>query len=379
MSCKGFTTDGTGYLFANVGNAQGTAAAETYVTTKLQTVASAPETYVKASKELDGQENYTSVIIKVSGVSEQNPVTLTFGAFTTDGSESSWTCVDNFTLDYCGPIVNDLLLDEDEESIDYINAQVVADKAQTLYLHRTFKAGKWNSLVLPVSMTAEQVATAFGAETKLSALSSTENEGKQIIFEPATAIEAGKLYIIKPSNAINQNSKTVKITVNGTETEYTVNSYYQCAQIKLTTALESASVEGDLVNSDEDNGIRHKGTYVKKGSSASPAIEKDTYILSDGKWYYNTVAVNTVKGFRGWIATGQSKTDATKTKFVINGVEEDAETTGIEGITAEQPAVLTQPLSGIYTLAGQKVRDGLSTDGLTKGIYIVGGKKMVVK
>lgn len=372
ISCKGFTLDGTGYLFANVGTSAGTAEAETYVTTPLTTITEMPSTYVKASKQLD-ELGYTSLIIKVQNASDNSPVTLTFGALTKNGSSTSWTCVDNFTLDYCGPIVKDLVLDETQTSIDYINNQVDASNAQTLYLFRTFSLDKWNSLVLPVDMTAEQITTAFGSGTKLSKLEKTDKNGNLIIFEPATTIEAGKLYIIKPQKNITVQEKSFTVEDN----EIKIQAYYQCEQIKLLSKLESSEVSGDLVGSTLDNGLKHVGSYVKVDKSdveGEYAIPAQTYILSGGKWYYNEVGVNTVKGFRGWLATNQDSKGGKQ--FSINGVID--ETTAIEGISAE-PVVVNRNIDGVYTLGGQKVRDGQSLQGLAKGLYIVGGKKQVVK
>lgn len=377
VSCKGFTIDGTGYLFANVGTTAGTAEAETYVTAPLSTITSIPSTYVKASHKLDSL-GYTSLIIKVEGASDTNPVTLTFGALTKDGSSTSWTCVDNFTLDFCGPIVKDLVLDETQTSIDYINAQVDASNAQTLYLFRTFTVGKWNSLVLPVAMTAAQIETAFGEGTMLSELKETQNGGKQIIFEPATEIKVGKLYIIKPQKNITVQEKTFKVN----DTDIKIQAYYQCEQIQLNSQLSASEVSGDVVDSDEDSDIKHVGTYVKKGKDVEEntyGIPANTYMLSGGAWYYNTVNINNVKGFRGWIATNQKQTNGAKT-FVINGVEEvvDGGTTAIDGIATDQP-VNQRMVTGVYSLNGQKLNDASNTDGLAKGVYIVGGKKVVVK
>lgn len=377
VSCKGFTIDGTGYLFANVGTTAGTAEAETYVTAPLSTITSIPSTYVKASHKLDSL-GYTSLIIKVKDASDSNPVTLTFGALTKDGSSTSWTCVDNFTLDFCGPIVKDLVLDETQTSIEYINAQVDASNAQTLYLFRTFTVGKWNSLVLPVAMTAAQIETAFGEGTMLSELKGTQNGGKQIIFEPATEIKVGKLYIIKPQKNITVQEKTFKVN----DTDIKIQAYYQCEQIQLNSQLSASEVSGDVVDSDEDSDIKHVGTYVKKGKDVEEntyGIPANTYMLSGGAWYYNTVNINNVKGFRGWIATNQKQTNGAKT-FVINGVEEavDGGTTAIDGIATDQP-VNQRMVTGVYSLNGQKLNDASNTDGLAKGVYIVGGKKVVVK
>ena len=128
------------------------------------------------------------------------------------------------------------------------------------------------------------------------------------------------------------------------------------------------------------------GTYVKKGkdvTEGTTAIPANSYILgtpknaTDSKWYYTTVAVNNVKGLRGWLETGKSAPN-TDVKFFINGVEE-GEVTAIEGIESSME-VSKRINSNIYNLNGQLVRsNSVSAEGLDKGIYIIGGKKVVVK
>ena len=86
--------------------------------------------------------------------------------------------------------------------------------------------------------------------------------------------------------------------------------------------------------------------------------------------------MNDVKGLRGWLETG--KDAPAGVKFVINGVEE-GEVTAIEGIESSME-VSKRINSNIYNLNGQLVRsNSVSAEGLDKGIYIIGGKKVVVK
>lgn len=377
VMCKGFSTDGSGYVFANIGTTAGSASEQTYATHKLATVATRPATYVAAYDTLQAL-GYSTMYVLVSDASESNQVTLTIGAFTlsTAGKSDSWTCVDNFSLEYSGTGTEELILDETQTSIDYINAQVKADKSLTMYLYRTLNTAKWNSMVLPVNMTAEQVKSTFGNTTKLSVLNSTGKDKQKIIFEPADSIIAGQLYIIKPYNEITTGTKSK--TINGKD--ITIPSYYMCAQINLTEALNSAKVMGNQV----DN-IQHVGTYVKvAGNEDNPAIGENTFVLgrpqgeNTTKWYYNTGKIYSVKGFRGWITTGNAQS-AKPQSIVINGVEEliSGAPTAIDGITADVPA--KAGVKGVYTLSGQKIADNATTYGLAKGLYIVNGKKVVVK
>ena len=393
VSAKGFSNDGKGYLFAYAGNKDQTNT-DKYQVQLFDVLSEVSkdtiDTYVKASKYLK-KTTSQAVTVYVGSTIE----TLTFGAYIKEGegTNTSWTCFDDVVLAYLGEGELNLIIDEENEVLGNINGQVNTTKNQTLRLTRNLKTDKWNSLVLPVKLTAQQVKTAFGAETKLSKLDRTEAKGKRIFFEKVDlskddndAILAGGLYIIKPQNAMpsTEDQKYREITVDGvTETINTrvddkgKSSYYTINQVSLTAEV-AEQVKTAVVGSEEDSGIKMVGTYLyKKATGTDHSIPANSYILSDGVWYYHTTGVHNVKGLRGWIQTGKSESTA-GVKFVINGVEE-GEVTAIEGIESSME-VSKRINSNIYNLNGQLVRsNSVSAEGLDKGIYIIGGKKVVVK
>lgn len=383
VSAKGFSNDGTGYLFAYAEktNQNNTDKYQVQPFNTVDIETAGIDTYVKASKYLNTTESQ-SVTVYVGAEDE----TLTFGAYIQNGKADSWTCFDDFTLAYLGKGELNLIIDETNEDIANINGQMIPDKNQTLRLTRSFKTDKWNSLVLPVKLTAQQVKTAFGADTKLSALDRTELKGKRIFFEKvdlsvndADAIEAGKLYIIKPQNAMPEKQDRKTRTLNGTSTTIeSSDSYYTINQVSLTKSDLPEGVQTEVKESDEDHGIKMVGTYVSKtGTDVQPSIPANSYILSNGTWYYHTAGVKNVKGLRGWIQTNANPSSS-GTKIFINGVEE-GEVTAIEGIENSME-VSKRINSNIYNLNGQLVRsNSVSAEGLDKGIYIIGGKKVVVK
>ena len=101
-----------------------------------------------------------------------------------------------------------LVLDEDETLDD--NRSLT--KA-TMVFHRTFTKGKWNSLILPVDMTADQVTAAFGKDTKLAKFDKYDENW--IYFSPVeesdaygNILKANIPYIIKPTrqpDSVNRN------------------------------------------------------------------------------------------------------------------------------------------------------------------------------
>lgn len=310
---------------------------------------------------------------------------------------SGVTYFDDVQLKYVGGVEEKLLILEDATDIAYLNAQRDYEKSHVACLVRSFKENKWNSFVMPVNLTAGQVKDAFGGSTLLSQLENTEVGGKRVNFSKvdltdneAIAIEAGKMYIIKPGIKMPEGQEEVKRTINGQEYS-TGTSYYMFSQVALNPKDENGEqieltgdVVGTSVGSDEDNGIQFMGTYVKKGEKTTdgsvienPAIPANSYILSNGLWYYSTTAVNQVKGLRGWLITNATPASAKDMIFVINGVEEGV-VTGIEGV---ENTVVNKVASGhVFNLNGQLVRaNANSLEGLEKGVYIVNGKKVVVK
>lgn len=421
VSCVGFTTTTKGiarlFAAAGTGNASGsTAQSEKFGIADLAKIdaTSKPATYVDASNLLatPGVSTYDASV-KVY-VSEKTPgvyETLSFGIQvgsaaddTQDADADAWTCFDNFKIEYLGtPPPNTLILDEKQENGGYINAQA-ADNDKTLqkstvYLHRTMNPNKWNSLVLPINLNVGQVKSIFGDQVHISEFKGAydKNHPQRIIFDPITAnrndpdaiaIEEGKLYLVKPTAdggmPTGQTEKT--FTYNGKT--ISVRDYYTIVGVTFKQKKDvedinySARVEG--TKGSEEYGkaqqVQFVGTYVNCIDNNN--IPANSYVLNGnnvggttGLWYYRTVPTKT-KGFRGWLQSVNGQ--ASKVfEYEIEGVVEqvNGNATAIDGIEAAQ-----QHSANIYNLNGQLVRQGAtSTEGLPSGLYIVGGKKLVVK
>ena len=401
VSCVGFTTSaGKAKLYASAGLAgsTGTTISNDYAEQTLKAISESerPATYVKASRLINSGNAYeASVLVYVgmntTGENAGKPKTLSFGILVDGADANAWTCFDNFQVEYLGKPNTDLVLDEEQTSVDYINNQLgeTTDDAQrTLYLHRIVNAGKWNSIVLPVDLTVGQVKSAFGDDTHISEFKGATNPNLpgRMYFEAvsvnrsdnnAVAIKAGKLYIIKPtaSEPEGQEEKTFEATGDKTYT-----SYFMIPQVAFPMKGEktfAASVEGAEGYETVGGGkVQFFGTYVAN-AEGEKLIPANSYVLRGNKddeaglWFYRTAKTST-KGFRGWLQTINAK--AGDISFSINGVVDDA--TGIDGLTIDG----TTSTTGVYNLNGQLVRKGTnSTEGLAKGIYVVGGRKVVVK
>lgn len=423
VSCVGFTTATKGiarlYAAAGMGNTTGSATAqsEKFATASLHRIdpANKPATYVAASKLLDTPNVNTfdaSVKVYVSPTNEaETPYeTLSFGIQvgsaadpTQDADADAWTCFDNFKIEYLGTPPNVLILDEDQTNGAYINAQAQDDdktlQKSIVYLHRTMNTDKWNSLVLPISLNVGQVKSIFGDQVHISEFKGAydENHPQRIIFDPITAnrndpdaiaIEEDKLYLVKPTadGSMPEGQPEKKFTYNGNT--ISVTDYYTIVGVTFKQKKDvqgvnySARVMGTTGSEEygKPNQVQFVGTYVKCFDTNQ--IPANSYVLKGnneggtaGLWYYRTVETNT-KGFRGWLETIGDR-PSKGIEYEINGVVDqvNGDATAIEGIEAEQ-----QHDANIYNLNGQLVRQGAtSTEGLPSGLYIVGGKKVVVK
>lgn len=427
VSCVGFTTTtkGIARLYAAAGKGNNTtgfgatASTEKFAIANLHRIdaATRPATYVAASKLLDTPNVNTfdaSVKVYVSPTNEAKTTfeTLSFGIQvgsaaddTQDADDNAWTCFDNFKIEYLGTPPNTLILDEDQTDGAYINAQAQDDnktlQKSVVYLHRTMNTDKWNSLVLPISLNVGQVKSIFGDQVHISEFKGAydENHPQRIIFDPITAnrndadaiaIEEGKLYLVKPTadGSMPEGQPEKKFTYNGNT--ISVTNYYTIVGVTFKQKKDvkdinySARVMGTTGNEDFDTKqqVQFVGTYVKCFDNNNN-IPVNSYVLNGnneggtaGLWYYRTVSTNT-KGFRGWLQQSVTGQASKVFEYEIEGVVEqvNGNATAIDGIEAAQ-----QHSANIYNLNGQLVRQGAtSTEGLPSGLYIVGGKKLVVK
>lgn len=239
----------------------------------------------------------------------------------------------------------------------------------------------------------------FGDQVHISEFKGAydKNHPQRIIFDPITAnrndadaiaIEEGKLYLVKPTADGGMPQKQTVKTFNKDGYNISVEDYYTIVGVTFKKKSEiadnaySGRVMGDTGNEDFDTKqqVQFVGTYVM--CFDNDLIPRNSYVLNGnnkggtaGLWYYRTVETKT-KGFRGWLQSVNGQ-NSKGFECEINGVVDqvNGDVTAIEGIEAEQ-----QHNANIYNLNGQLVRQGAtSTEGLPSGLYIVGGKKVVVK
>lgn len=250
-----------------------------------------------------------------------------------------------------------LVLDEDETLDD--NRSLT--KA-TMVFHRTFTTGKWNSLILPVDMTADQVTAAFGADAKIARFNRLED--KWIYFLPVEPDADGNMlkanipYIINPTKQPDYVNRNYNVGSNKEKhidgPVYTVTGIYYGGQPTEMKCEDTGS---------STTGMTHYGSYVYRQE-----VPAKSYMLSKGDMVH-TSKVHKVKSYRSWL---EETTPSEKT-LQLKVSDSDNSTTGIK-VIEEAP----QNANAVYNVNGMRMNSS-NTDNLPKGVYIINNKKVVIK
>lgn len=123
---------------------------------------------------------------------------------------------------------------------------------------------------------------------------------------------------------------------------------------------------------DVENGYQftNNGTIIKGRCDL-----KDCYFFDKGNMYHSKDRARGLRGFSCWFMMAPGSRNSLK--FTLDGVSQG--TTGIEDILADYEQPVSRFANGIYNLNGQLVKQGNSTAGLPSGMYIVNGKKCIVR
>ena len=365
-------------------------------------------------KALDGNE-----------ITNDNPVTLRIGFYVdpTDKSKvdaNELTAVDEFKLLYAGPRRNpELILDEESTDLLYLTKAKDEYKNSVLHLNRKLNDNMWNSLILPVDLTWGQMKRTFGDAVKVAKLTAlTENSVQFVTVEPDSdddvMVTAFEPYIVYPPYT---QVKSAPYTVehfytsegeNNSEwlgTDYKPSSddtnrltktlkadHYDITMVtldrkKLNEYLNTTNWESKTTFSANGGGMVCKGTMAKTYENGKILSNRDDlngdYFMYKGKLIQVPHNENGkqysygLKAFRCWFELDNSST-AKSISLLIDGVEDS--TTGIDDIHGSTDCTsYKRGIEGVFNINGQMVRRSCSLEGLPKGMYIVNGKKIIIR
>ena len=378
-------------------------------------------------------ENQVQICLDDKTISSDNPVTLRIGFYVdpTDKSEADaneLTAVDNFKLLYAGPRRNpELILDEESTDLRYLTEAADEYKNSVLHLNRKLNDNMWNSLILPVDLTWGQMKRTFGDAVKVAKLKAlTENSVQFVTVEPKNdddvMVTAFEPYIVFPPYTQVKSAKyTVEhfYTSKGEDNSEWLDTNYQPTDKednRLTKTLEANHYDITMVSLDRDKlneyvnttnwvsktqfdatGGNH-GTMVCKGTMAK-TYENGKIIsgrddLNGDYFMYKGNLIQVphgnkangekysygLKAFRCWFELNPASGDTMgkSISLLIDGVEDS--TTGIDDIHGSTDRTsYKRGIEGVFNMNGQMVRRSCSLEGLSKGMYVVNGKKIIIR
>ena len=386
-------------------------------------------------------ENQVQICLDDKTISTDNPVTLRIGFYvdSTDKSEADaneLTAVDEFKLLYAGPRRNpELILDEESTDLRYLTLATDEYKNSVLHLNRKLNDNMWNSLILPVDLTWGQMKRTFGDAVKVAKLEAlTENSVQFVTVEPDSdeqvMVKAFEPYIVfPPYTQVKSAAYTVEhfYTSEGEDNSSWLGTNYESSsddKNRLTKTVPADHYDITMVSLDREKLMQHvnttnwestttfdatggnHGTMVCKGTMAKTydKDENDKNKIINGRddlngdyFMYKGKLIQVphgnkdnggerysygLKAFRCWFElTGNTSAGGTTDKSVsllIDGVEDS--TTGIADIHGGTGCTSYKlGIDGVFNMNGQMVRRGSSLVGLPKGLYVVDGKKMIIR
>ena len=261
-------------------------------------------------------------------------------------------------------------------------------KKLTMYFKRSFVGGKWNSLMMPVTLTKEQFVQAFGEKAKLAKADEVREEannlviGFKLVDENNNLTSQDNYLIANTPYIIYMDADFVKSCMNQKYDTYDAGLID--GQIYVVDNAKVAGVSFEYDASVADGPVEHNFTNIpieitSKWNLSSLKIcgsyeshqnlAADNYIWNKGNLYHLNKDNHWMKGYRCWLTpTWSISTNAVLFTFGVGG----GETTGIHLPSVGNNSCSTK----VYNLNGQRIHDMM---GVQPGIYIVNGKKVVVK
>ena len=432
IECKGYSTTKKASLFAGVLKSDNTMVDKVKKTT-LNQVSDMPQTVQDelhvlennvdyAGKNFYGSRQYINTVYVTvpADAMTDGKATIRLGVMvgddqndkTVEGDE--WTVFDDFHMLYAAKeVTEDLILDEWRDNLSYLVNCPTPMENKTLHLNKTFTLNKWNSFILPVNLNKKQVVETFGGDARLAKLTGLTETGIEftsvnLLDDNSTAIEAYVPYIIFPVKGADQTETyTANYKQNGTTKRLNINipkNHYVIGKVSMPLITTGDVKENDWSNMNTkkwtttvtggNEDIKAYGTFARTfgkytenaDGTYSEVTDKSTiitgrddlvdcYFFDKGNMYHSATRPRGLRGFSCWFKTvGAQKS----LKFTLDGVTQSG-TTGIEDILADYEQPVSRFANGIYNLNGQLVKQGNSTAGLPSGMYIVNGKKCIVR
>ena len=339
--------DGNNKTFTNINSAVADKHKALTLGTSIQPVIALNEECNKAI--LEGDETYDNtgyMTISEGYVTYRFPVKAgkTYYLF----ASGTKLALSGFKFKHDAGSAENVTLDGDANNTGAING-MSEDKLYNVTLNnRTFRNGKWYAVVLPFSVSQKQMKDVFGNEVKVLHYNNVTGTTLNLTEHYYQMIVGGTPVFVKPSKEVT-NPVFSNVTLTSNKVVDIENTGYRCT------------------GSWDDMDFPAYSYFIDAKTNSFYQYDPQR---AEGKKPH-------AGAFRAWIIADNSAT-AAQLNMHINGIEDNDETTAIWNDISADDDNAEIGSKDIYSLSGQKMNT-TDTRSLPKGIYIVNGKKFIIK
>lgn len=279
---------------------------------------------------------------------------------------------------------NPFLIDEYETTLvkahDFVNGRmnlrrymnpVRTDKT-------TGKLSQWFNICLPVNLSFNQFVSTFGNNAELAKPDNFEEKYPKYlhfsipyVYGNNTLLEAGVPYIIKIDalNLVDVDDALSKELANNDESAQ--RQVYKVQGVDFPMMDDSGRKTQTILCEQRNKTTKAGNVTWQGGYYKNQHIDKGFYMFNQGVLRYIAADVDQVLGLRSWMRENGGTNEAKFSGMNINGTFFGDTTTGINQVNAREKD------NRMFNLQGMRVDNA---DGkLPEGIYIINGKKVIIK
>lgn len=239
-------------------------------------------------------------------------------------------------------------------------------------VERTIKANTWSTMCLPFKLTFDELYEAFGDDAVFAAWDTEQvsnstpwtynktNDQLDLYFytlDPeydSETFDTRKPFLVKTSKDIS---------------DFTVNQKYLGEYNESTKKYTPISE----FNIDFSKNVRGKGTSYFRGVLAAGLVPDGCLFISGNKFYYST-GQSSIKAFRAYFELSENLSNKSISQGANVGIMINDTPTYIEGISTRYVGN-----DDVYSVSGIKMGTTSDLNSMKPGMYIVNGKKVIIK
>ena len=245
----------------------------------------------------------------------------------------------------------EVTLDAKANNDDKINALTEGKQYNVTLNNRKFRTNGWYTMVLPFSVSQKQMKDVFGNDVKILHYDKVEGTNLNLFEHFYQMVVGGTPVLVKPSKDV-VNPLFENVTLTSKAVVDIENSGYKCTGSYDDVDFPEYSY---FIDARTNSFYQYDPTQMQTGSVKPHA-----------------------GAFRAWFIADGDPSTASQLTMHINGVEDSSETTAIWNALSTDDNRTEMGSKDIYSLSGQKMNVS-DMRSLPKGIYIVNGKKYIVK